>query len=145
MIRKINESDREIYLSMVSEFYDSDAVLHPVPIQFHINTYNELMRSDEYLECYILEQDSDPAGYALLSKSFSPEVGGKIIWLEEIFIYERFRGHGLGSQFFKFLEEKGDVARFRLEVEPDNERAKRLYRRMGYKELPYMQMVNDKV
>ena len=144
MIRKINESDREIYLQMVTDFYNSDAVLHPVPKQYHINTYNELMRSDEYLLCYMLEFEGESAGYALLSRSFSPEVGGPIVWIEEIFIYEKYRGKGLGTEFFNYMHENLPAARFRLEVEPDNEPAKRLYSLLGYVELPYMQMVKDK-
>ena len=29
-IRQINEKDRNIYLELVNEFYNSEAVLHPV-------------------------------------------------------------------------------------------------------------------
>ena len=36
------------------------------------------------------------------------------------------------------------AARYRLEAEPENEGAVRLYHRMGYKELPYMQLVKEK-
>mgnify|MGYP002740687863 FL=1 len=46
---------------------------------------------------------------------------------------------------FSFVSEyyAGRAARFRLEVEPDNEGARRLYGRLGYEELPYVQMVRE--
>ena len=138
MFRKLQMSDREVYLKMVEEFYHSDAVLHPVPVEYHINTFNEIMRSDEYLECYMLEDEGEAVGFALLSKSFSPEVGGPIVWVEEIYIRE-----GIGKAFFAFMHEIIPAARYRLEIEPDNKRAEALYSSMGYTELAYKQMVRD--
>ncbi len=143
MFRKLQMSDREVYLEMVGEFYHSDAVLHPVPVEYHINTFNEIMRSDEYLECYMLEDEGEAVGFALLSKSFSPEVGGPIVWVEEIYLREGHRGKGIGKAFFAYMHEHIPAARFRLEIEPDNKRAEALYSSMGYTELGYKQMVRD--
>lgn len=36
------------------------------------------------------------------------------------------------------------VSRFRLELEPGNEKAERLYRRLGFEPLDYRQMVKEK-
>lgn len=141
--RKLEKRDEEQYLQLVWDFYHSSAVLHPVDKQYHVNTFNEIMRSNEYLECFVFEDDDKLVGFALLSKSFSPEVGGKIVWIEEIYILEQYRGMGLGTKFFEFLHKNIPASRYRLEIEPDNERAKELYSRLGYNELGYMQMVKD--
>lgn len=143
MFRKLQMSDREVYLELVWEFYHSDAVLHSVPVEYHINTFNEIMRSDEYLECYMLEDGDEAVGFALLSKSFSPEVGGPIVWVEEIYLREEHRGKGIGKAFFAFMHENISAARYRLEIEPDNKRAEALYSGMGYIPLGYKQMVRD--
>ena len=83
-------------------------------------------------------------GYALLSKTFSQEVGGRVVWLEEIYLRENSRGKGLGKEFFAFFKQKYAAARrLRLEVEPDNARAEKLYRSLGFEELGYKQMVLD--
>lgn len=52
---------------------------------------------------------------------------------------------GIGSKFFEKLQDMygDDSVRFRLEVEPENERAVAVYEKCGYKKLPYMQMTKE--
>ena len=139
--RKIDPADRAEFLAMSREFYESDAVLHSIPEEFHERSFEELMRSDVYLECYIMETDGKAVGYALLTKTFSREAGGLNIWVDELYLRPEYRGLGAGSAFFAFLEQTHPAARYRLETEPENERAQNLYRRMGYRDLPYLQMI----
>lgn len=143
---KLQEADRDTFLEMAREFYHSDAVLKPVPDSYFENTLKECLRSDEYLLCYILEWEENAAGYALLSKSYSPEAGGPVLWVEEIYIRPDFRAHRIGSDFLASLCQKppAGVRRIRLEVEADNTRAIQLYKRLGFQFLPYLQMVLDK-
>lgn len=145
MIRKIEKRDEKEYLEMAGEFYSSSAVLHPVPTEYFTRTFNELMTRDTYAEGYILETDGRTAGYALLSKTFSQEAGGLVIWAEELYIKPEFRSQGLGTEFFKFLESgRGDdVKRIRLEVELENTGAIKLYKRLGYDFLEYNQMIKE--
>ena len=84
------------------------------------------------------------AGYALLAHTWSQESGGDVIWVEELYVLPQFRGKGLGTAFFEELRRKyPHASRFRLELEPDNERAEKLYRKMGFDFLEYCQMVKD--
>ena len=142
MIRKINADDKEKYLELTDHFYHSEAVLHPVPRAHQLATWEELLRSDDYVDCYFLEEDGVVKGFLLLAYTFSQEAGGKVAWVEEIYMEPQFRSQGLGHQFFAFLEREIEpkVKRVRLEVEPDNARAKRLYASLGYRPLPYEQM-----
>lgn len=142
MIREYRSSDRAQMLSLFDEFYHSPAVLHPIPESHFEKTLNEVEATSPFLRLYLLESNGAVAGYALLVLSFSNEAGGSTVWLDEIYIRSEFRGQGLGNRFFDFLEkEYADVARFRLEVEPDNEAAVRLYRRRGFKQLDYVQYI----
>lgn len=144
MIRKLTPQDHVLFLDLCREFYHSSAVMHPIPESYYENTFQELMRSEVYTQCYILEYEGQPAGYALLSKSYSAEAGGMVVWIEELYLRPDFRSHGMGSEFFAFLEQEHPAARYRLEIEPDNERAAKLYRSRGYEVLPYVQMIKDK-
>ncbi len=145
MIRPITKEDRDVYVSLADLFYHSEAVEHPVPPAYYERTFEELMRSEDYLEGFLFEVDREPAGYVLLAKTFSQEAGGMVWWIEELFLLPKFRGNGLGQQFFKWLEERRpqEVKRLRLEVERDNLGAKRLYGRQGYEALPYEQMIKS--
>ncbi len=145
MIRKINEADRQEYLEMTKIFYESDAVSHNIDEKHRTDTFEELMKSEEYAMCYMMEYDGKVAGYALLAKTFSQEAGGLVIWIEEIYTKPEYRGRGLGKELFTFLRENltDGIKRLRLEVESDNIKAISLYERMGYEVLDYMQMIQD--
>lgn len=145
-IRRLAEGDRALYLEMTEEFYHSPAVLHAVPKQYFENTFEEMMRSDVYVEGFLLKDDKHaPAGYAITSKMFSQEVGGMVAWIEEIYVRPDFQGQGMGKQFFAYFEElHPELRRVRLEVEPDNERAVKLYERLGFERVAYYQMGKDK-
>ena len=120
-------------------------MLHPVPEDYFQRTFDALMEHTPYASAYIIEQDGKTAGYALLARSFSQEVGGMVTWIEELYIRPEFQGHGLGTAFFQFLEAQNDgtVKRYRLEYEPDNLRGAALYRRLGFTTLAYGQMIKD--
>ena len=143
MIRRITAADREIYLRMAHDFYHSDAVLHPVPDENLFRTFDEMMVSNAYLTGLIFEKDSKCAGYALLCKTWSQEAGGKTVWIDELYVLPEFRGQGIGHEFFAKLREIEPAARYRLEIEPDNARAKALYESMGFEDLDYRQLVMD--
>ncbi|MGN0962745.1 MAG: GNAT family N-acetyltransferase [Clostridia bacterium] len=143
MIRKINENDRDAFLAMTEDFYNSDAVYYRIPKEYRERTFEELMRSDVYTEGFIFEKDGKTAGYALISKSFSQEAGGIVVWLEELMILPEYRSRGLSTEFFHYLEENVPAARYRLETEPGNEGAVRLYKRMGYEFCPYTQWIKE--
>lgn len=144
-IRAITREDREDYLKMTEEFYATDAVIKPVPLSYREKTFEELMKSDTYAACDIFEENGQCVGYALLAKTFSQEAGGIVVWLEELYVREKFRGHGIGKAYFRSLFERRPecVKRFRLEAERENEGAVRLYRSFGFDFLEYESMILD--
>ena len=144
MIREMRAQDQELYLAMTEEFYHSAAVLHPVAPELREATFQELLRSDRYVDGVVLEDEGEPVGYALLAKTFSQEVGGLVVWIEELYLRPACRGRGLGGAFFTFLRERyPEARRFRLELTRGNDGARRLYERQGFEELDYLQMVLD--
>lgn len=144
LIRKIVPEDREVYLRMAREFYNSEAVLHPVPEWHFSAAFEEMMRSEDYLTGLIFECEGQVAGYCLLCRSYTQEAGGMVVWVDEIYVRPEFQGRGLGHALFEALEQIAPAARYRLEIEPDNVRAEKLYRKLGFKDLPYRQMMREK-
>ena len=146
MIRRLERKDRDTFLRLSEMFYSSEAVMHSIPSRSHADTFEELMRSEEYADAFLLESDGIPVGFALTAKTWSREAGGKVLWLEELFILGEYRSKGLGREYFSFIEEyarSNGFMRIRLEVEPSNTRARSLYERLGYIPLEYEQMVKD--
>lgn len=143
MFRNAEEKDFALYMELAQEFYHSPAVLHPIPEQYMESTFREAMRSDVYIILRMLEVDDAPAGYAILSRSFSPESGSPICWIEELYIRPAFRGHGLGTKFLTSVRREFPSARLRLEVEPENAGAVALYERLGFTPLEYVSYVAE--
>lgn len=143
-IRKIGPEDRSAFLKMSRDFYHSPAVLHDVPERYHEDAFAELMRSDRYLDCRFFEgADGTVIGYVLLMKTYTREAGGLTVWVDELYVCPEWQGQGVAHRFFSWLEQNIPAARYRLETEPENVRAKALYERMGYVPLPYQQMIRD--
>ena len=120
MIRPVTSADRAVLRGMLAEFYDTDAVLHPLPASYHDAALDELFRPDSLQRACLLEQ--------------------------ELNVRPAFRGRGLGHEFFAWLRGLAaaeHIRRIRLETEPENERAAALYARMGFLPLGYCQMFRE--
>lgn len=139
MIRKFVPEDREDYIRFSTEFYNSSAVDKPVPRGHFEQGFDEMMRSDVYVQGYMLVCDGNNVGYCVTMKTYSVEAGGITIWIDELFVLEEYRSKGLGRELFKYIEENGDkkLRRIRLEVELENGRAISLYKKMGFEPAPY--------
>lgn len=139
MIRKFVPEDREDYIRFSTEFYNSSAVDKPVPREHFEQGFDEMMRSDVYVQGYMLVCDGNNVGYCVTMKTYSVEAGGITIWIDELFVLEEYRSKGLGRELFKYIEENGDkkLRRIRLEVELENGGAISLYKKMGFEPAPY--------
>lgn len=143
-IRLLERGDRAAFLNMIEDFYRSPAVSHDIPHEHFVRTFETCVSGSPYARCYLFFCDGVCAGYGLLALTYSNEAGGLCIWIEEIYILPAFRGKGIGSAFFaRVKDDFPDAKRFRLEVMRDNDAAIRLYERLGYTEMPYLQMTQD--
>lgn len=145
MIRRPEPGDRRVMTAMMKEFYSTDAVLRPVPESNFDKTFDLLFTGRHFADAFLAEENGIAVGYALLSLGWSNEAGGLTVWLEEIYVRPGYRGSGIGESLITrvFRQYCGKAARFRLETEPFNNAARRLYRRLGFQELPYCQMTLD--
>lgn len=140
MIRNIQERDREAVLSMMRTFYASDAVWSNGSDEIFAADVDACLSNSPYIEGYVFEGESGLQGYAMVAKSFSTEFGKPCMWLEDIYVAPEFRDRGIGSAFMSFIQAKYPDAIFRLEVEPENERAVHVYEKCGFVVIPYMEM-----
>ena len=141
-IRKMREQDRDAVLAMMRVFYPSPAVLSNGSEEIFAADVEACLSGSPYLEGYVFEcAGGTVIGYAMVAKSFSTEFGRPCLWIEDLYLREGFRGRGAGSAFLKFIGQKYPGALLRLEAERENERAIRVYRRSGFSELPYLELI----
>ncbi len=143
IIRAMQENDRNEVIEMMRVFYASPAVFSNGSDEIFISDFDNCIGNSPYLEGFIFENSGTVQGYAMIAKSFSTEFGKPCIWIEDIYIRDEFRGCGIGSRFFRYIEEKYTDVIFRLEVEEENKRAVHVYRKSGFDELPYMEMKKE--
>lgn len=139
-IRLMTRVDKEQVKEMMRIFYASPAVLSNGSEEIFENDVENCVNESPYLEGYILEEDANICGYGMVAKSFSTEFGKPCMWIEDLYLKEPYRGMGLGSQFLNYVVEKYPEAIVRLEVEEENERAIKTYKKCGFEVLPYMEM-----
>lgn len=147
IIRSVQPADRAFFLESVCAFYQSPAVCHVIPPDHAAHTFDLLMRGSPYADCLIAtDETGGPIAYCLLALTWSNEAGGLCVWLDEIMVHENCRGKGVGRALIAAVREKyPDAARFRLEVTDDNPRAAALYHQLAFTDLPYRQMVLDRL
>lgn len=144
--REITMADHDLILPMVEDFYQGDAVLHPVDREILERSFHDAADPQEpLLRGVLILVDGQPAGYLYITLCYSAEVGGRCVFLEEIYLAPPFRGRGLGVEILAWMEQQYPTARrLRLEVNHINRGAVRLYQKAGYQYLRYDQMVIDK-
>ena len=143
IIRNMIENDRFIIVDMMRTFYRSPAVWTNGSEEIYHNDITACVGDSPFAEGFIFERENEILGYAMIAKSFSTEFGKPCIWVEDLYLREEYRGEGIGSSFFSYLEEKFPGTIMRLEVEEDNRRAVAVYKKNGYETLPYMEMKKE--
>lgn len=142
-IKKMELHHKQIVLKMMREFYRSDAVLSNGSEEIFLNDFNACVGNEPFLEGYVFECDGEIAGYGMLSIGFSTESGKKRIGIEDIYIIEKYRKHGIGSAFLDFVGNRYSDCIQMLQVEEENIKAIELYKKHGFKFVLYKEMMRN--
>ncbi|MEG0091416.1 MAG: GNAT family N-acetyltransferase [Oscillospiraceae bacterium] len=145
MIRDFILQDKPELLDLVEDFYNSNAVVEPIPVQNFANCFDEIINKNPFVRGLTILHEGEILGYAQLSFTYSSEADGMVVLFEELYIKPSYRGKGIAHQVFDFVEKeyRGKAKRIRLECCHCNEKAHRLYSNLGFNELDYVQMIKD--
>lgn len=139
-IRLMQRTDAPRVKEMMRIFYSSPAVLSNGSEEIFSSDIENCVNENPYLEGYVIENDGEIQGYSMIAKSFSTEFGKPCIWIEDLYIKEKYRGSGLGKMLLDFITKKYEGSIFRLEAEEENIGAIKLYEKCGFSPLPYLEM-----
>ncbi len=142
IIRYMDEKDRPEVMTMMDTFYSSDAILGDPDPRIFRKDFDECVSDSPFVEGFVFtDLEGKPKGYSMIVHSYSTEFGKPVIWIEDMYLEEDLRGLGAASAFFGYLEHTYPDHIHRLEAEPENEHAIEVYRRNGFKEIPYFEMI----
>ena len=113
---------------MMQDFYAIDN--YPIDVEVAKNLFQEFISNEHLGKSWLIYSENEIVGYIILTYIFSFEYGGKIAFLDELFIKETARGKGIGKEAIQFIQKevpKLSLKLLYLEVEPHNENAQKLY------------------
>jgi GNAT superfamily N-acetyltransferase len=135
LIRPATTDDVKTIVSLIRELAEYEKLLHEVQATEEI-IRESLFGKRPYAEALLAEVDGEVAGLCLFFHNFSTFLGRPGIYIEDIFVRERFRGQGIGREFFSSLstiaKERG-CGRIEWWVLNWNKPAIDFYTRMGAK------------
>jgi ribosomal protein S18 acetylase RimI-like enzyme len=131
--KPIEIPDIPAIIEMMQEFYAIDG--YPIDTEKSKLLFSEFLSDENLGRAWLLFEDGNPVGYMVLTFVFSFEYGGKIAFIDELYIKESSRGKGFGKAAVAFL--KAEAAKLSLkllylEVEHHNSNAQKLYLAAGF-------------
>ncbi|HEV7589139.1 MAG TPA: GNAT family N-acetyltransferase [Longimicrobium sp.] len=119
-------------VELMTDFYAEAGF--PLPAEAARRTFAALLADPRLGRVWMMEADGEPAGYGVLTVSFSMEYGGLRGFIDDLFVRSAFRGRGLAAAALAELRRTAEALGVRallVEVGPDNDTARRVYRRIG--------------
>jgi GNAT superfamily N-acetyltransferase len=78
----------------------------------------------------------------LITREWSDWRNAWFWWVQSVYVRPTHRGTGLYSRMYEFVKElaarEGNICGFRLYVEKENNRARKVYEKLGMKETYYL-------
>lgn len=126
--KPLQTSDIETIVPMMVEFYAIDN--YPIDVSISKELFLEFLENKHLGRAYFISENGEILGYIILTFVFSFEYKGTIAFLDELYIFEKARGKGLGKLALDFIHKEAvslDLKIIYLEIEGHNEIAQKLY------------------
>jgi len=129
----IGQSDTVV--AMMNSLYREDPASYKEmdPSKFS-NTIEHFISEPSSGSVILFISETKVVGYCLLVPYWSNEYGGNILFIDEIFVIPEYRGQGIATSFFTYLEQEKPFSAVStaLEVTKKNTRARILYSSLGF-------------
>ena len=126
-------TDIDTIVTMMKAFYAIDN--YPIDKEKSKTLFQEFISNEDLGKSWLILSDQEIVGYVILTFVFSFEYQGKIAFLDELYLNEKARGKGIGSQAVTFVLEQSKKLSLQLiylEIENHNQNAQKLYIANGF-------------
>jgi GNAT superfamily N-acetyltransferase len=100
-----------------------------------------MLRNENLATAYFIHEGSERVGYVILARYLSVEKGGLTFFIDELYVEESFRRHGIGK---RIMEKIFDIARIEgakalwVQTETFNKAAQEFFRGQGFTSNSYL-------
>jgi GNAT superfamily N-acetyltransferase len=136
-VRPAEPADVDVIFSLICELADYERAPEKVTGSAEL-LRQALFGAERHAEALIAHMGADPAGFALFHGTFSTWECRPGIWLEDLFVAERYRRGGVGSELLSAVAEVArdrGCARLEWAALDWNEPALRFYAGLGAEQL----------
>ena len=102
---------------------------------------NGLFDHPEYGFYILAESGGETVGQLMITYEWSDWRNGVFWWIQSVYVKPEFRSRGVFTKLFDHISHKastaGNVCGLRLYVERENEKAQRVYEKLGMKQTSY--------
>ncbi len=122
-------------VALMREFYASEQIAFDE--RSARASFSKLLATPALGVIRIISEGETVAGYFVLTFGFSFEFGGRLAWIDELYVRREFRRRGIGRQVLATAEDMcraEGISALRLEVNRENVTAERLYRGFGFED-----------
>lgn len=120
-------------LTMMEDFFAM--FKYPFDTTTREQQIEKLLHQKDWGQLFTFDEEGQEAGYLMLAYGYSFEFGGRIGFIDELYIKPSFRGKGVGKTVLQQLKSQMEnlgLASLRLEVEQYNKHAIGLYESEGF-------------
>ncbi len=131
--REARPDDVPRLVALMAEFYAESG--YPLPEAAAARTFAALLAEPRLGRVWLLEADGEPAGYVVLTVSFSMEYGGLRGFVDDLFVRAAYRRRGLASAALAAVRRAAEslgVRALLVETGAENDAARRVYARAGF-------------
>jgi len=129
--------DVPIILDLIKGIAQYERLSHEVVTTEELLVTN-LFGEKKFAEVVLAYEDNVPVGFALFFHNFSTFTGRPGLYLEDLFVYEKYRGKGYGKVLLLYLAklaQERDCARYEWVVLDWNKPAIEFYNSLGAKQM----------
>lgn len=134
LVRKAGPADLTLLLPLIEAYHEFESIASTEAQRSE--AVEPLLRDAALGSIWLIEKSGAPVGYIALCYGYSIEFGGRDAFIDEFYILPGERGQGIGTEVVDAVKAEAaaeGVLALHLEVDRNNDGARRLYERMGFR------------